>query len=102
MLSAPKAAGFQLQVEHNIVFPGEYKNLLERGDALADEFAGEPGAGIKTPDFRKGHMLNRAVAAGGTINCLVMDGHEMGVAGELQIGFDEGDALRHGSPEGGQ
>ena len=102
MLSAPKAAGFQLQVEDNIVFLGKFENFFESGDTLADEFAGKPSACIKTPDFREGHVLNRAVAAGGTINCLVMDGHEMGVAGKLQVGFDEGDALRHGSPEGGQ
>jgi len=102
VFAAPEGAGFQLQVEDHIVFLGKYEYFLEGRYALSREFAGKPGARIEAPDFRERHMLNRAMAAGGTINGLVMDGDKMRVARQLQIGLDEGDALCNGSPESGK
>jgi len=99
---APESAGLQLQVEDHIVFLGEYEYFFERRYALSDEFAGKPGPRIEAPDFRERHVLNRAVTPGGTINRLVMDGDQMRVTRQLQIGLDEGDALRYGPPEGGK
>lgn len=99
---APESAGLQLQVEDHIVFLGEYEDFFERGYAFSDEFAGKPGPRIEAPDFRERHMLNRAVSPGGTINRLVMDGDQMRVTRQLQIGLNEGDALRYGPPERGK
>jgi len=102
VFATPEAVGFQLQIEDHIVFLGEYEYFLEGGYALSNKFAGKPRARIEAPDFRERHMLNGAVTAGGTINGVVVDGDKMRVARQLQVGLDEGEALRNGSPEGGK
>src|SRR5208337_3560290 len=100
--AAPEAVGFQLQIKDHIVFLGEDEDFFEGRYALSNKLAGKPGARIEAPDFRERHMLNRAVTAGGTINSVVVDGDKMCVARQLQVGLDEGEALRNGSPEGGK
>ena len=102
VFATPESIGLQFQVEDHIVFLGEDEDFFEGRYALSNKLAGKPGARIEAPDFRERHMLNRPVTAGGTINGVVVDCDKMRVARQLQVGLDEGEALRNGSPEGGK
>ena len=102
VFAAPGAGRFQFQIEDDVMFFGELENFFERGDALAGKFAAEPGAGVEAAEFGQGEIVNFAFAVCGAVDGVVMDGDEAGVAGELEIGFDEGGAERDGAAEGGQ
>jgi len=93
VFTAPEAARLEFQIEDHIVLAGKFENLDERGDAFADEFASEPGAGIETADFGQGELVDGAVPAGRAVDGIVVDGHKVGITGEVKIGFDEGNAL---------
>src|SRR5271154_2309299 len=92
MLAAPGAAGLELEIKDDIVFFGELEDFVESGYALAGKFAAEPGAGVEFAYFREGHVVDRALSVGSAIDGVVVDGDEAGVAGQLQVGFDEGSA----------
>jgi hypothetical protein len=46
--------------------------------------------------------VNRAVTVGGALEGFVVNSDEVCVAGELEVGFDEGDALRQGTAKSGE
>ena len=74
------------------MFFGKLENFGEGGDALTGVFAAEPGAGIEAAQVGEGHIVHGAFSVGGAIDGFVVDGYQAGVAGQLQIGFDEGSA----------
>src|SRR5579864_9260490 len=102
MLSAPRAAGLQFQVENHVVFFRELENFLERRYTLPGELAAEPRAGIQATQVRQGKVVHGPLAIGGAVDGGVVNGDKTGVAGELQIGFDERSALRDSLAKGCQ
>ena len=93
VFTTPEAARLEFQIEDHIVLAGKFENLDESGDAFADEFASEPGAGIEAADFGEGELVDGAVPAGGAVDGIVVDGHKVRITGEVKIGFDEGNTL---------
>jgi len=102
MFAAPEAAGLEFEIEDHVVLAGEFEDFYEGRDAFADEFAGEPRTGVEAASLGEGHVMDVAFAAGGAIHGFVMDGNEMSIAGKVQIGFNEGDALGNRAAESGQ
>ena len=92
MLAAPGAAGFQLQIKYDVVFFRELQNFFESRDALSGIFAAEPRAGVETAQHRKRLIVHLALAVGGAVHGVIMDGHKPRVAGELQIRLDKSSA----------
>jgi hypothetical protein len=81
---------------------GEFENLFECRDALAREFAAEPGACVETAQLGQREVVDPALTIRGAIDSVVMNRDEAGVARELQIGLDESGAERDGSTKCGQ
>jgi hypothetical protein len=97
VFTAPERTGLNFEIKDDVVFAGEFENFFESGDAFADEFAGEPGAGVEAARFGKGELLDGAVAIGGAFQSFVVDRNEVSVAGEVKIRFDESNALGDGA-----
>src|SRR5277367_178689 len=89
MLSAPRAAGFQLQIRDDVILLREFENFFEGGNALADIFASEPGTCIEAAERSLSLVVHAALAVGRALQRFIMDGYKSGVARELQIRFDE-------------
>ena len=102
VLSSPETIGFQLKVENHVVLAGKFQNFGKRGDALAHEFAAEPGAGIEAANFGERHGLDGALAGSGAVDGFVVEGDEVRIASKVKIGLNEADAQRGGTAEGSQ
>src|SRR5580698_2082931 len=95
MLSAPEAAGLEFQVKHDVVLFCKFEDFFQGWNAFAHEFACKPGTRVQPTRFRKRHFMNRAAAVCGALYSFVVDRYEVSIAGQVQIGFDEGDSLRN-------
>ncbi len=89
VFAAPGAAGFQLQIKDDVVLFGKFQNLFESGNTFASVFAAEPGAGIETAKRGERLIMHFALAIGGAIESVVMNGHEPRIARELQVRLDK-------------
>ena len=99
VFTAPESTGLNFEIKDDIVFARELQNFFESGNAFTNEFTGEPGASIEAARFGESELLDRAVAIGGTFQSFVVNGNEVGVAGEMKIRFDEDNALGNGATE---
>ena len=102
VFATPEASRFEFEVKDDIVFLGKFKNLLQRGNALPREIAGEPRARVELPDLRHGHVVDGAMTVGGSVDGFVMDSHKVGVSGQLQISLDKSHALCNGTAKSGE
>jgi len=99
VLAAPGASGLEFQIKNDVMLFGEFENLIERRDALAGELTSKPGASVEAAQFEQREIMDFAVAIGGAVNRVVMNGDETGIAGKLQIGLDKSSAERHRATE---
>jgi len=99
VFTAPERAGLNFEIKDDIVFAREFENFFESGNAFTNKFTGEPGARVEAARFGEGEPLDGAVAIGGAFQSFIVNGNEVGVAGEVKIGFDEGGALGDGATE---
>ncbi len=89
VLAAPEATGFQFQVKHNVVPVREFQNFAQGGNALSHEFTAKPGTGIHAAKLGQGQLLHNSLPGGGAIDRFVVDGNEVRVAGQVQVGLDK-------------
>src|SRR5258708_17487987 len=68
---------------------GKLQDVFDGWDAFAGKLAAEPRACVEPAQFSQRHIVNRALAVGGSIHRGIMNSHQPRVARQLQVCLDE-------------
>src|SRR6516164_1910270 len=102
MFPTPKTVGLEFEIKDHVVLFREIENLLESRNALTHELARKPGTGVEPADFGQCQLMDGTLTIGGAIDGFVVDGDEVSVASQVQVGFDKSGALRDRAAKSGQ
>src|SRR4029077_18913020 len=98
MFHAARPRWLYLQVQADLALAAESQNLFDGGNALAGKrrrfVAGgpEPTPGIELAQLFEAPRGDRAAAAGGSLERIVVKSHQTRIAREMQVGLDEASA----------
>ncbi len=78
-----------LKVENHVMRAGKSEDFLQCRNSLARKLAVVPQTHVESAEFRQGVVSHRPATIGGAFQGVVVNGDEPGVAGEMQVSFDE-------------
>jgi hypothetical protein len=109
VLGTARSRSLDLQVQPDFVLAAEGQDLLYRGDAFAGKGSTrfmvgsvKPRPRVELAQFLERARRDRAVSVGGSLERIVVQSDEAGVARELQVGFNEASAHLHSFAKSGQ